>query len=367
MIERPEPGQPPEPAAPAADDQPSVAGSGGTSFRATLKGPDRLRIGLVVGGLLAIVVTATAALGASPPPSDGSSASTQPGAGGARSGGIPFAGRPFAGLADGARGALDRLSNQRFGQITITAISGSNISLKTEDGWTRTISVTTTTSITRAGQKIALGDLKVGDAVRFRQNRNADGSFSITELAVVVPRVAGTVTAASGSGFTITKRDGTTWTVTVSGSTAYTVGRLDRKAGSRADVKVGSEVVVEGTQSSGNALNAIAVHVTLPTVAGQVTAKTGNTITVRRPDGTSATIRVGSSTSYRVRGVATPTLASITVGMGIVAEGAQRSDGSLDATSVAAGALRGNGKGLRDRLPKLSRPGASPSPSPSTP
>ena len=35
-----------------------------------------------------------------------------------------------------------------FGGITITAISGSNLSLKTEDGWTRTIAVESDTTIT---------------------------------------------------------------------------------------------------------------------------------------------------------------------------------------------------------------------------
>ena len=42
-----------------------------------------------------------------------------------------------------------------FGGITITAIDGSNLSLKTEDGWTRTIAVTSDTAVTRAGKTIA--------------------------------------------------------------------------------------------------------------------------------------------------------------------------------------------------------------------
>jgi hypothetical protein len=345
----------------------STAGSpAGATFRGTPKGPNRLRIGLVAGSLLAIVTAATVTIGATPTPGARSQASTDPGSGRAGGGRVPALNLPFTGLRDRALSRLDRLGGAwRFREVTITAIDGSNVSLKTEDGWTRTITVTSSTTITKAGQPITLADLRVGDAIRFRQTRNADGSYAINAINVVVPRVAGTVTAVTANGFTLTKRDGTTWTVTVDGSTTYTVGTLERKAGSRGDVNVGSEVVVQGTQSSGNSVNAMAVRVALPMVAGQVTSKSGNTITVRRLDGTTATIRVSAATTYRVRG--TPQgagLANITVGMGIVAEGTQRSDGSLDASAVRAGALRG---ALRDRLPKAQRPGASPSPSPSTP
>jgi hypothetical protein len=353
--ERARPGDPDGPALPAV-----LGARGGASFAGRLKGPDRIRIGLVVGAVLAIVVAGTVTLGASPSPSPAPGGNT-PGKGRIERGG-PF---PFALRDRGLLGALGRRGDARgFGQITITAINGSNISLRTEDGWTRTISVTSSTTITRAGQKIALGDLKVGDTIRFGQTRNADGSFSITQIAVVLPRVAGTVTAVSASGFTVSKRDGTSWTVTVSSSTTYSVGRINPRSGSLADVKVGSEVVALGAQESGNTLDAITVRVGLATVAGQVTAKTGNTITVRRLDGTSATIHVDSGTTYRVRGTANAGLANVTVGMGILAEGTQRADGSLDATSVAAGQLRKPG---RPFLPRFRGPNAVPSPTPPTP
>ena len=42
------------------------------------------------------------------------------------------------------------------------------LSLKTADGWTRTITADSSTPITKGGQTIALGDLKVGDQVAFR-------------------------------------------------------------------------------------------------------------------------------------------------------------------------------------------------------
>jgi hypothetical protein len=56
-------------------------------------------------------------------------------------------------------------------EITVTAISGNSISLKTADGWTRTITVDSGTTYSKSGDTIALGDIKVGDEIAFRQTR----------------------------------------------------------------------------------------------------------------------------------------------------------------------------------------------------
>jgi hypothetical protein len=324
----------------------------GATFQTRLKGPDLLRLGAVVVAAVAVVVLAASVIGASPAPlaggaSPGASAQASPPIkGNGRGPWRIFAGGPAAGFGFGDHGLGFKAG---FGQISITAIDGSKISLKTDDGWTRTIVVTSSTAITKGGQTIAVGDLKVGDRIVFRQTRNADGSFSIAAIQVVVPRVAGSVTAVSGGGFTLMARDGTTWTVAVGASTAYTIGS---KAGARSDVKVGVDVVVEGTQGTGNTLTALTVHVQLPRVAGQVTAKTATTLTIKRPDGTTATIHVGSATTYLVRGNANAGLADIAVGDFVAVEGSQRTDGSIDASVVAAGKLRGRSE----------RPLASPSP-----
>jgi hypothetical protein len=78
-----------------------------------------------------------------------------------------------------------------LGGITVTAISGSNISLKTADGWTRTITVDSGTTYSKSGDTIALGDLAVGDQVAFRQTLEDDGSWTIDSVAVVLPHVGG--------------------------------------------------------------------------------------------------------------------------------------------------------------------------------
>jgi hypothetical protein len=314
----------------------------GAQFSARLRGPDLLRIGVVFGALAILLVSAALTIAASPAPAASPSASQQtnpndgngaPGVG--RRGPGFFAAPGFLGWP-GFRGERG-FGGFAFGPITITSIDGSKLSLKTVDGWTRTITVTDGTTITRAGQKIGLADLKVGDTIRLQQTRQSDGSFTIDAIEVVLPRVTGTVTTVSGDSFTLKSRDGTTWTIDVNGSTTYTLGS---KTGAKGDVKAGAEVFVEGTQaSSGNTLTAAAVHVQLPRVAGQVTAKSGNTLTVKRLDGTTVKVNVSGSTTYQVRGATSPSLSDVKVGDFIVAEGTKNSDGSIQASSVFAGAV----------------------------
>jgi hypothetical protein len=105
------------------------------------------------------------------------------------------------------------------GPITITAIDGSDLSLTTEDGWTRTITVTDATVITKGGQPATVADLKTGDRIRFRQTKNADGSFSVAAIQVPTPAAAGEVTAVNASSITIKGRGGAAQVIAVDEST----------------------------------------------------------------------------------------------------------------------------------------------------
>jgi hypothetical protein len=247
----------------------------------TPPGPRRpsalVRVGIVTGTAALVLVGAVAAMGASPAPSGSTTTPSTPSASGDPNAvGVPGPWRgDFGGIGRG------------FEAITITGISGSNLSLETDDAWTRTITPTSTTVITKAGATITVSDLAVGDEIRFGQTKATDGTYSITKIVVV-----------------------------------------------------------------------------LPSLGGEVTAKTADTITVTQRDGTSATIHVDSATTYTVRGVETATLADITVGMHVRAEGTENSDGSLDASRVISGfgGRGGHGPGDHDG-PKDVSPDASPSPS----
>ncbi|MFL5680345.1 MAG: DUF5666 domain-containing protein [Chloroflexota bacterium] len=351
MTEPFEPAQPERPAEPAA-------------FSKTIRAPRFLRVGIVVAAAAVVLVSAALTFGASPDPSTGGT--PQPNASGGpggrdrdfRHGGQDFGFglgplAPFGG-PDGGVPGIAGPGPRRLGDgvgrrdISVTAVVGSNLSLKTEDGWTRTITVTGTTKLTKGGQTIALGDIEVGDTIRFQQTRGSDGSFTITAVEVVVPRVAGEVTAVTADGFTIKARNGTTWTVTVDGSTTY---RMGAAAGSKADVTVGATVGVAGTQGSGNSIKALTVVVQPARAVGKVTAKTTDTITIDRLGGGSVTIHVNGSTTYRVPGDTSPSLSDIAVGSVVGAAGKQRSDGSLDATVVQA-APKGVSRWFGGKMPK---------------
>lgn len=224
---------------------------------------DPVRAGvLAVAGLLMVVGVAaamsavpSAAVGAdpsaSPAPaaSDAPSSSAAPGRNGPKGdrpgwkgfGAIPFGDLGLAGMRD----------------ITITAIDGSNVSLKTDDGWTRTITITSSTTVTKGGKTIGVADLAVGDHVRFSQQRADDGTYAITRVVVVLPTVVGEVKSVQGDTITVTQPGGTTATIHVGSGTTY---QINGASGSLSDIKVGSIVIAEGTQRSDGSLDAAVVR-----------------------------------------------------------------------------------------------------------
>jgi hypothetical protein len=210
-----------------------------------------VRVGMVAGAALLVVVGGVAAMGASPTPS---STTTNPGASAAPgTGAAP--GTNETGPGVGKRG--DFFGRGGFHDITIKAIDGSNLSLATDDGWTRTIAVTSTTTITKGGATIAVGDLAVGDQIRFSQTKGADGAYTITAIHVVLPAVAGKVTAIDGNNLTVTQRDGTTATIHVNGATTYQVRGVT--TATLSDIKVGAIIVAEGTLRTDGSLDAAQV------------------------------------------------------------------------------------------------------------
>lgn len=322
-----------------------------TSFssKTRLKTGELLRIGVVIGSIVVLVASGAVAFGASPEPS-ASPANAAPSAsapadkdttpntngpgpfGGREVPGLPGWGEVFGGKGFGFGGGRVALGRT----ITITAIDGSKVSLKTDDGWTRTVTVTDSTQIRIGSQAGKLADLKTGDVVTFSEKKETDGSFTITIIVVRVPTIAGTVTDVTGAGFTVKQRDGSSKTVTTSGSTTFLIGQA---TGAKSDLGVGARVQVEGTD--GSSFAARVVHIVPDVRSGKVTATTATTITIALRGGKSATIHVDSATTYRVKGSTTAKLSDITVGMAVTAQGLARADGSLDATNVVGGNLRG--------------------------
>jgi hypothetical protein len=229
------------------------------------------------------------------------------------------------------------------GPISISGISGSQLSLKTDDGWTRTIDATGATITDRSGATLTLGDLKVGDHVGFRETRNADGTYTINAITRIPPETSGTVKSVDATGATITLPDGSTQTIGLTGSTTYT---MRGKAATAANLTVGTHVHALGTTDGSGGFTATTVDIAPAMAGGVVAGKTGTSITVTGPGGGTITINVNGSTTYATRGNATAGLADIAVGDLVTAEGALNPDGSLTATTVRFGhagpAMMGN-------------------------
>jgi hypothetical protein len=140
------------------------------------------------------------------------------------------------------------------------------------------------------------------------------------------------ITAISGSKLSLETTDGWTRTITVDSGTTYTESG-DTIALS--DLSVGDEIRFQQAPEDDGTYSIDAVAVIPPHAGGTVTAISGSTITVEQRDGTTATIKVTAATTYSVAGD-DAALADVEVGMFLVAEGTENSDGSLTATEVRA-------------------------------
>lgn len=212
------------------------------------------RISLVGAAAAALVAVAMLAVGATASPAGTLAAGTN--AGTTTSGAV----LAFGGDGDGFGRGFGR--GHGFGGIEITAISGSRLTLETEDGWTRTITVDSGTTYTESGDEIALADLSIGDEIRFQQTREDDGTYTIDAVAVIPPHAGGTVTVIWGSTITVQRRDGTTASIKVTAATSYSVAGDDDAA--LADVEVGMFLVAEGTENSDGSLTATEVRAADP-------------------------------------------------------------------------------------------------------
>jgi hypothetical protein len=218
-----------------------------------------VRIGLLGIAAAALVAVAMLAFGATAAPAGTLAAGTDTGSTGSAAN-LNGLGGP-GGPGFGGRGG----PGHGFGGITITAISGSNLSLETADGWTRTITVDDGTTYSESGDEITLGDLAVGDEIAFRQTLEDDGSWTIDAIAVILPHVGGEVTAVDDSTITVEQRDGTTATITVDDDTEY---QVDGDNATLADVEVGMFLVAEGAENADGSLTATDVRAADPDAFG---------------------------------------------------------------------------------------------------
>ena len=176
------------------------------------------------------------------------------------------------------------------------------------------------------------------------------------------PAAFGTVASVGTNTFTLTGHDGTTVTVDVSTTTTTYVDPAVTSP-SLADVKVGAHVAVFGTDSA-NTVTATKVAIggpggmggpgghdgfggTPPAAVGTVASVGTNSFTLTTRSGTTVTVDVSSTTTYRDVGVTSASIADVKVGNKVAVFGTE-SGSTVTATSVGIGTLPGGPGGAGD-------------------
>ncbi len=278
-----------------------------------------LKIGLVAALCLALIVPVVIAIAANSAPSSQDPLGLAAGASDAPAAAGSAAPNKVDGTGDkGDRKGFDfGRGGAGRGPITIRSINGNSLGLGTDDGWTRTIVVESTTTITKGGQPVALSTLSVGDEIRFSQKKNDDGTYTITAIVLPTPKVAGKVTVVTDTMISVDVKGDTDKVITVNGSTVYKFGKDG--AAKKADVTVGDRITAQG-EVSGTTFTAITVTIAPDVAAGKVTAVTDTTITVDGRGDTNTVITVNGSTVYKL-GTDAAKKADVTVGDKIGAQG----------------------------------------------
>ena len=200
-------------------------------------------------------------------------------------------------------------------------------------------------TITRAGEKIATSDLKVGDRLSVNETRASDGTYTVKSLTVVLDQTGGTVSKLDATSITVDRGNGKTASITTDGSTVY---RRDGQPITRDAIAAGERVIAWGTKGADGNLKADAVDVQPDVVMGTVTKIDGSTLTISTLGGGTATVKVTSTTTFKVAGKDSASLGDLAVKDLVVAQGVKDGKGVLTASSVRAGSWRPattNGRG----------------------
>jgi hypothetical protein len=143
---------------------------------------------------------------------------------------------------------------------TIAAIKGDVLTLKTLDGKTMDVKVASDATIRKDGKPAKFADLKVGDPVMVRGDKDSSGAFT-ARMVMSNPAglarmreglgkefIAGEVKEINGTKLTIDRIDHQTQTIEVDENTSF---RKQGESVTLADIKVGDHVIGRGEVKNG--------------------------------------------------------------------------------------------------------------------
>jgi hypothetical protein len=263
----------------------------------------------------------------------------------------------------------------RGGVGSITAITASSVTVKSQQGGTKTILTTSKTVYVEAMSVVPRTDLKVGENIGVLARPvsppagrpgswsapgttpapASSGSGSATTSAataspkpteptavaieILVPRLDGRVVSVSSGKVVVEDPSGLQQTIVTTSATTYR--ELNTTVPASA-VTAGENVVGFGTVATDHTqLDASTVAIVGPLVGGRVTGVSGSTITVRAPRGT-VRISTSGSTIFRSNGGAS-SLAKIKTGDLVIAVGMPSGTSGFAASGIWFGTLSAAG------------------------
>ena len=227
----------------------------------------------------------------------------------------------------------------------VTAVSDSGFTLNTLNGRTAAVTVIETTRYRIPGiQNPSLADIKAGMVVQARGTWSSDNTTFAAQNVAAATRevirqhlVRGVVTAVDSAAGTLALKtpQAVEWTIHTTDQTRYLIPGVQEPT--LADVKVGDHALAVGrpgaTAREGTALLVTVLPKGMVVGRGQVTAISGNTLTVETWLG-GGTVTTDDATRYRARGIANPSLSDIKVGATIAVIGTKQNDGSVLAKTI---------------------------------
>ncbi len=142
---------------------------------------------------------------------------------------------------------------------TVHSVGHGQFVLVDSQGFWRTVNTSGSTSYLQSGTSASASVVVAGAQVEAAGTVDSDHtSLDASTVNVILPSVAGQVSAIAGTNIIVSGFDGSTTTVTTSGATHFTAGG---KPGSIGDVKVGDVLTASGTKSSNGDLAAVTVTV----------------------------------------------------------------------------------------------------------
>ncbi len=148
---------------------------------------------------------------------------------------------------------------------TITDIKGDTLTLKTMNGGTATVKVTSSTEYRKEGQSAKFSDLKAGDTIGVRGESTGENSWTATAV-IVNPGgmmreqlgkkfIAGEVTKIEDTKLTIKRIDGEIQVIEVDENTSFKNAK--RESITLADIKIGDRVMGRGDLKDGTFVPAV--------------------------------------------------------------------------------------------------------------